>query len=159
MRSLVLLLLGMAILATAYFTGRSAGVSHERAIWQAAQLKQDAKDRVAAQKVRDAEHALAMQTAQTDRETRDALQDLGDRYAALAASMSSRPARPSVPTTAEAAAAVQGSAGATGAGLYAEDGRFLAGEAARADTLRIALKECYARYDAAQLTMEALNAR
>lgn len=41
-------------------------------------------------------------------------------------------------------------AGATGAELYREDGRFLAGEAARADQLRAALRACYADYRAAR---------
>lgn len=38
--------------------------------------------------------------------------------------------------------------GGTGASLYAEDGEFLIGEAARADKLREALNECYERYEA-----------
>ena len=37
--------------------------------------------------------------------------------------------------------------GGTGATLYAEDGQFLIGEAARADKLRAALQSCYAQYD------------
>jgi len=37
--------------------------------------------------------------------------------------------------------------GGTGATLYAEDGQFLIGEAARADKLRTALQSCYAQYD------------
>lgn len=40
--------------------------------------------------------------------------------------------------------------GATGANLSGPDGRFLAGEAARADTLRSALEQCYRDYDAAR---------
>jgi len=40
--------------------------------------------------------------------------------------------------------------GATGAQLSGPDGNFLAGEAARADTLRAALTSCYRDYDAAR---------
>ena len=40
--------------------------------------------------------------------------------------------------------------GATGAQLSKPDGQFLAGEAARADTLRAALAGCYRDYDAAR---------
>ena len=41
---------------------------------------------------------------------------------------------------------------ATGQQLYAEDAEFLIREAARADTIRIALQSCYAQYD--QITKE-----
>jgi hypothetical protein len=41
---------------------------------------------------------------------------------------------------------------ATGKQLYAEDAEFLTREAARADTIRIALQSCYAQYD--QITKE-----
>jgi hypothetical protein len=42
------------------------------------------------------------------------------------------------------------SSGCTGAELYRTDSEFLAREAARADELRLSLKQCYAQYEAAR---------
>jgi hypothetical protein len=41
----------------------------------------------------------------------------------------------------------QGGPRCTGAGLFRADGEFLKGQSARADDLRVALKECYAWHD------------
>ena len=84
-------------------------------------------------------------TALTER-TADENRALADSVARLSRSLQDRPARPAsgaVPTGAA------DPVGCTGAGLYRADGEFLAGEAARAQGLRIRLAECQARYDSA----------
>lgn len=53
-----------------------------------------------------------------------------------------RPSRPS-----QVSENGQSSAECTGAQLYREDSDFLQREATRAETIRIALKSCYAQYD------------
>lgn len=71
---------------------------------------------------------------------------------AAIAGLSSRPARPdagSVPSNPASAAGGSGP-GCTGAGLYREDGGFLAREAARAKGLAIQLAACQAQYNSAR---------
>lgn len=59
-----------------------------------------------------------------------------------------RPERPAdMSASAAAVPADQGGPRCTGAGLFRADAEFLAGQSARADDLRIALKECYAWHD------------
>ena len=70
---------------------------------------------------------------------------LSNQRDAALASLRARPARPSAP-----ASDGQTATGCTGSQLYRDDGEFLVREAARADEIRIALKVCYAEYDAAR---------
>jgi hypothetical protein len=75
------------------------------------------------------------------RKVKDA--EIANINAKLFATISELRKRPSRPSE----GAGNGQSG-TGAGLYAEDAIFLAGEAARADVLRTALEACYNQYDA-----------
>lgn len=59
------------------------------------------------------------------------------------AGLRNRPERPTVPGAAPAPGSDPAARYGTGAFLYRPDGEFLAREAARADRLRSALKECY----------------
>ena len=72
----------------------------------------------------------------------------GQRDAANA-SLQDRPNRQPA-RTGPAAANAPDCKGATGAELSRQDGEFLAGEAARANTIRAALSQCYAQYDSAR---------
>lgn len=98
----------------------------------------------AARRAAEARHQaeVAASKERTERE----IADLELRVADLAERLRNRPERPS-------GAAVSGSAATpvacTGAQLYREDGKFLVGEAARADRLRIQLADCQRQYDAA----------
>lgn len=99
---------------------------------------------------RDAEQAdLRTRFANIDQRTNDETIALALRVRALERELQHRPERPA----AGAGAGVPGGAGTalacTGAQLYRADAAFLAGEAARADALRIQLADCRARYDAA----------
>jgi len=74
---------------------------------------------------------------------------LSIRVSELAGRLRDRPNRPDagsggVATATGTGAAGSGNASCTGAGLYKPDGEFLAGLAASADRLRIALKSCRA---------------
>jgi len=154
-RFAIALIFVAAALGGAYFAGHRAGVDAERADWQAAQLAQDVKDKAVVSKVRGLEQELYALQAGTEKDRTDALATLADDYRRLAIGVSSRPRRPELSSTAEAVANVAGSTGATGAALYAEDGAFLAGEAARADTLRVSLRSCYDQYGDALRTVNA----
>ena len=83
------------------------------------------------------------------------LENIDRRLGAALRELRARPARPeagaSVP---EVAIPGQGSRSCSGSGLFREDAEFLAREAARADRLRAALRECYGTYDAASVQAE-----
>jgi len=51
------------------------------------------------------------------------------------------------PSRTQAASNGQANSGCTGAQLYGEDATVLEREAARADTIKVALQSCYAQYD------------
>lgn len=70
----------------------------------------------------------------------DQISIVNTKLAAALVLLRQRPDRPAIETT-------NVTAYGTGASLYAEDGGFLIGEAARADKLRSALEACYAQYD------------
>ncbi len=72
-----------------------------------------------------------------------------DRDAALD-ELRARPGRGTPATTTTIAGACSVAAGGTGAFLFREDAQFLTREAARSDGIRVALKGCYAQYDAAR---------
>lgn len=93
---------------------------------------------------RKREKALRDTINKRDKEAQDAAEKLVADYATVIASLLHRPERPadsgSSPPSGSALAC-------TGTQLYREDGEFLAGEAARADRLRIQLQRCQQIYD------------
>jgi hypothetical protein len=78
------------------------------------------------------------------KEKHEALKKLSARNDALLRQLRDRPIRPPEPI--EGSASEPRGAGGTGAGLYREDGEFLAGEATAAVRLQEALKECRKGY-------------
>lgn len=78
------------------------------------------------------------------KEAKDAeIRSINARLSAALVELRSRPPRP----TGETASAPATAQGCTGAQLYREDGEFLAREAARADEIRAAYRQCAAQYD------------
>ena len=89
------------------------------------------------QKLKD-EHQAAADRIEKDKN--DQINVINTQLANALVELRNRPSRPKSETT-------NASTCGTGATLYAEDGSFLIGEAARADTLRSALQACYEQYD------------
>ena len=89
------------------------------------------------QKLKD-EHQAAADKIEKDKN--DQINAINSRLANALVELRNRPSRPKSEAT-------NASTCGTGATLYAEDGSFLIGEAARADTLRSALQACYEQYD------------
>lgn len=87
---------------------------------------------------------VAASRERTDRE----VSDLRQRVAGLLGQLQQRPERPAAGGGAVPAGGGGGLA-CTGAKLYRQDGAFLVGEAARADSLRIQLADCRRRHDSA----------
>jgi len=97
----------------------------------------------------NADQAAARQEKERDKAR------LGAAQRRIADLLRNRPQRPADMSRSPAAvAADQGGPQCTGAGLFKPDAEFLAGQTARADDTRIALKECYAWHDS---VMKALT--
>lgn len=113
------------------------------------------------QHTRDIEQQLVTQGEAQRKQDEEALRALGadrDRLGRLLAARAHRPAAVAVVPAAGAVAGSGSGSGAgdpsgTGAGLYAEDGVFLAGEAAAAKRYTIALRSCLRQYEDARETL------
>lgn len=85
--------------------------------------------------------------AQRLRSVKDAeIRDVNARLSAALVELRNRPARPA-PGADQVPGAGATPPGGTGASLFREDAEFLVREAARADEIRAALKQCTALYD------------
>lgn len=95
---------------------------------------------------------VMVSSADKIRKEKDAkIASLNTRLGTALSSLSERPQRP--PSSSQGAPASCIGAGATGAQLSREDAEFLVREAARADSLRLALGQCYKQYDAVRKSL------
>jgi hypothetical protein len=128
-----------------YKKGEAMGRRQVEIEWQEAmrlQANAEAEEVMKAQQRAEALQALlAKQRKEHQRESVRLVND----YAAVVVSLQDRADRPSDGGVPEDSAVGVGHPGrCTGAELYLSDSRFLAGEAVRADQLRLALKACLA---------------
>ena len=132
-----------------YLKGDAGGRAVVRAEWneeRRQQSEQHARDLEAA---RAKEQELQEQADRVRKEKDEQIRNSEARATALANSLRDRTERPTQGSgAAKGAQAGQAAAGCTGAGLHRQDGSFLVGEAARANQIRAALQECYARVEA-----------
>lgn len=104
-------------------------------------------------KARQLERALREHADKLRRKHDEDLRKIARDHAALVDSLRERPSRSSAGGVPGPAAPAGGDPGSCiGSQLYREDGEFLAREAARADQLRIALRQCQAQYNALTAT-------
>lgn len=134
-----LILAGILSIGISYGVGYYNGydnakekIQAEMAIAHAEELRQ----------ARDKEQGWQKAADNIQREKDNEIRKLNASHAAIVNSLRNRKDRPTVPDDPDAAQSQ-----CTGTGLYRSDAEFLAGEAARADEIRIALKQCYAQYD------------
>lgn len=124
--------------------GDTAGYDRARAETVASTL-------AASEKARERETEMQAAADKTTEEKSHEITVLRRDHAAALERLRNRPQRPArapdVPPTPSTAAPASG---CTGAELYRQDGEFSAGEAARAEQIRIELKACYRRYDQAR---------
>ena len=131
-----------------------AGIQTLRLSWaQTALEKLTAKIAVMAaitnetdKKWRATESTWKVKTAQIVKDKDNEIQAIDAERDAAIAELRNRPRRPA-PGTAQSPANGEAASGCTGARLFGDDAEFLIREAARADTIRVALKSCYAQYD------------
>lgn len=136
-----LILAGILSIGVSYGTGYYNGygnakekVQSEMAIAHAEELRQ----------ARDKEQGWQKAANNIQREKDNEIRKLNATHTALVNSLRDRQDRPKngVPDDPDSEQNK-----CTGTGLYRSDAEFLAREAARADEVRIALKQCYAQYD------------
>jgi hypothetical protein len=142
----VVLAIGSAA-GTGYYKGREAGQAQVQAAWDAERLQQQEAHNKALRESIEKQQALQLGADQLrlekDRETRE----LAARNTALVNSLRSRPERPTA-AGAVSGAAQSGAGGCTPRELYRQDSEVVVGLAREADEIRLALKQCYAQYEA-----------
>lgn len=145
--------LGLVIaLAASHWKAYSLGGASERAARLADQLEISKQSLRAVEKTMAKTADLQAQAEKIDGDKDAQINSLAARVDTLNQRLRQRPERPNhLPATASAG---QAAGGCTGAQLYRDDSSVLVGEAAAADTLRIALKACYAQYDAARAALK-----
>lgn len=92
------------------------------------------------------ENTWKVKAAQIVKDKDNEIQAIDAERDAAIAELRNRPRRPA-PGTAQSPANGEAASGCTGARLFGDDAEFLIREAARADTIRVALNACYAQYD------------
>jgi hypothetical protein len=136
-----------------YVKGTAHGKAVVQAEWDAERLRQQEAHAKALQESIQKQQALQADADQLrqekDRETRDLLA----RNTALNNSLRNRPQRPAAPTSTVPSTASTGSSGCTPRELYREDSEVVVGFAREADEIRLALKQCYAQYEAVRLKL------
>jgi len=134
-----------------YVKGTAHGKAVVQAEWDAERLRQQEAHTKALQESIQKQQALQADADQLrqekDRETRDLLA----RNTALNNSLRDRPQRPTTVASAVPSTASAGSSGCTPRRAYREDSEVVVGLAREADEIRLALKQCYAQYEAVRL--------
>lgn len=142
---------GVALVASVYVRGVQDGTKRAEAAFQASTALQW---QAHAKTLQDQHREMAALDAKTLTLSTQYAQDLAavvaqsQRVLDGVRQRTPRPDAPSVPRTYPHPGPDTARLGATGAELYREDSRFLVGEAARADEIRLALMTCHAQYNA-----------
>ena len=132
-----------------YYKGNSAGKAEVQQLWDKEKAEQYAEYAKGQEAARQKEQELQAQADRLRRDKDAEIRNINARATALANSLRDRNSRTSE-TNSSANATGTGQAGTrcTGAELSREDAEFLAGEAARADSLRTALNPSITQYEA-----------
>lgn len=148
----VLLTLVLAIAGAAgggYYQGNEAGQAKVQQAWDKERAAQEAAYAQAQAAAREKEQKLQTSADQIRQEKDREIRNLNARATALSNSLRDRQDRPTAENGSVSGTATNGpaAAGCTGEKLYRPDGEFLAREAARADELRVLLKQCRDQYE------------
>ena len=137
-----------------HWQGDEAGQAKVQAQWdkEKAKLAEEYAANVAL--MREKEQVMQGNADKLREDKNRELREANARNTALLNSLQHRSNRPESSGVFTTASNGSTSSGCTGAELYRTDSEFLAREAARADELRLSLKQCYAQYETAR---KALN--
>jgi hypothetical protein len=146
----VLLAFVLAVGAAAgggYYKGNSAGKAEVQAEWDREKAAQYAEYAKAQELARQREQDMQTASDKLRKEKDAEIRNINARATALSNSLRDRKERPAEGSTVPSATHL-GQGGCTGKELYREDGEFLVRVAREADELRVALRQCYAQYEA-----------
>jgi hypothetical protein len=134
---------------TGYMKGDTAGRAHVQQQWDKERTQQAEAHAMAMEAARQKEQELQTTADQLRKDKDREIRDLNARAVALTASLRQRPERPTPEARPVPGATSTGPAvtSCTGAELSRPDAEFLAREAARADELRAALRQCLTQYE------------
>ena len=129
-----------------HWQGDDAGQAKIQAKWdqERAKLAEEYAANVTA--MREKEQAMQGNADKLRQEKDREIREINAKSIALANSLRDRPNRTEGSGVSQTPGT--GQSGCTGKDLYKQDGEFLIGIAREADELRIALKQCYAQYEA-----------
>jgi len=135
-----------------YVKGRGDGQAKVQAAWDAERIQQQEAHNQALRESIEKQQALQLGADQLRQEANREKRELAARNTALTNSLRDRPERPTE-IGAMRNAAGAGSSGCTPRELYRQDSEVVVGLAREADEVLIALKQCYAQYDAVRLKL------
>jgi hypothetical protein len=136
-----------------YYVGKDDGKAEIQQAWDKEKAAQYAQYAKAMEESVEKQQQLQMGADRLRQEKDREIRDVTARNTALANSLRDRQTRPAQTSSVSSTASV-GSSACTGKELYREDGEFLVRFAREADELRVALKQCYAQYEAARQTVK-----
>jgi hypothetical protein len=136
-----------------YYVGKDDGKAEIQQAWDKEKAAQYAQYAKAMEESVEKQQQLQMGADRLRQEKDREIRDVTARNTALANSLRDRQTRPTQTSSVSSTASV-GSSACTGKELYREDGEFLVRLAREADELRVALKQCYAQYEAARQTVK-----
>lgn len=136
-----------------YVKGTSHGKMAVQAEWDAERVKQQEAHAKALQESIEKQQALQADADQIRQETTREKRELTARNSALLNSLRNRPERPAADAGAVPSATSTGSGGCTPRELYRQDSEVVVELARDADEIRLALKQCYAQYEAVRLKL------
>lgn len=140
--------------AGGYYQGSQDGKAEVQQAWDKEKTAQYAQYAKAMEESVEVQQQLQMGADKLRQEKEREIRDITARNTALANSLRDRQSRPATPAGAVSSATGAGSSACTGKDLYREDSEFLVRLGREGDELRIALKQCYAQYDAARQTVK-----
>ena len=136
--------------AGGYYQGSQDGKAEVQQAWDKEKAAQYAQYAKAMEESVEVQQNLQMGADRMRQEKDREIRDITARNTALANSLRDRQSRPATPAGAVPSAAGVGPSACTGKELYREDSEFLVRLGREGDELRIALKQCYAQYEAAR---------
>lgn len=136
-----------------YYSGRNSGMAEVQQAWDKEKTAQYTQYAKAMEEAVEKQQQLQMGADKLRQEKDREIRDIAARNTALANSLRDRQTRPTE-TSAMPNTTSVGSGACTGKQLYREDSEFLVRLSREADELRVALKQCYAQYEAVRQTVK-----
>jgi len=137
-----------------YHTGKETGMAEVQQAWDKEKTAQYAQYAKAMEESVEIQQQLQMGADKLRQEKDREIRDIAARNTALANSLRERQSRPATNSSAVSSTAGVGQSACTARDLYREDSEVVIRIAREADELRVALKQCYAQYDAVRQTVK-----